>query len=72
MEHQKKSLVFAPINYFILIGGIVLIVLGMIIMSSETAEGGLGTLGLTVGPMTILAGLAVEFFAIMYKAPEKK
>lgn len=72
MDAQKKNLVFAPINYYIMIAGLGLIALGMVLMSSEKAEGGLGTMGLTVGPITILTGLAIEFFAIMYKAPEKK
>lgn len=62
---------FGKTNYAIMIGGIALMVLGFVLMSLETAEYGFGTLGLTVGPVLLAAGLIVEFAAILYKDKSK-
>jgi uncharacterized membrane protein len=64
---SNNPLVFGKKNYQILIGAIVVIVIGFILMTLETGEYGFGTLGLTVGPMTVLAGFILVFWAILYK-----
>ncbi len=58
---------FSKINYIIMLAGIAILALGYIVMSMETAEYGFGTLGLTVGPILLMLGFVVEFFAIFYK-----
>lgn len=64
---SNNPLVFGKKNYQILIGAILIIVLGFILMTLETGEYGFGSLGLTVGPMTVLAGFALVFWAILHK-----
>ncbi len=48
--------------------GIGLILLGFIIMSLDSEEFGFGVLGLTVGPLVVMTGFVVEFFAILRKS----
>ncbi|MFN6944402.1 MAG: DUF3098 domain-containing protein [Cytophagaceae bacterium] len=57
-------------NYILMLIGLGLLALGFIIMSSDKEEFGFGTLGLTIGPIIVLAGFIVEIFAIMYQ-PKK-
>lgn len=61
---------FSKINYIIMITAIAVMVLGYIIMGMDKEEYGFGSLGLTVGPMTVLAGLGIGLVAIIYK-PKK-
>ena len=63
---SKEKLVFANINYIIMVAGVLLMVLGYFIMASDTEQYGFGTRGLTVGPMIVLIGLIVEIAAIFY------
>ena len=68
---SKENLVFGKINYLIMIGGVLLMVLGYFIMASDTEAYGFGTKGLTVGPMIVLLGLIIEIVAIFY-TPKKQ
>ena len=47
--------------------GLAVIVLGFVLMSLDKEEYGFGAMGLTVGPIVLLIGFAIEFFAIMVK-----
>ncbi|TAH26315.1 MAG: DUF3098 domain-containing protein [Cytophagales bacterium] len=58
---------FSKINYIIMLAGIGVLLLGYIVMTMETAEYGFGSMGLTVGPILLLVGFVIEFFAIFYK-----
>lgn len=51
----------------IMIAGIVLLMLGFLIMTMETAQYGFGPYGLTIGPVLLLIGFIVEIFAILYR-----
>jgi hypothetical protein len=64
---KKNALPFSKSNYTFMIIGIVLILGGFVIMSMDSAEFGFGTLGLTVGPLVVMAGFVIEFFAILRK-----
>lgn len=50
--------------------GVALLFLGYFIMTLDSEPYGFGFLGLTLGPLTIIAGLVVEFFAILHKPKE--
>ena len=63
---SNEKLVFGKMNYLIMIGGILLMVIGYFIMASDTEMYGFGTKGLTVGPLIVLSGLVVEIVAIFY------
>lgn len=64
---KKNALPFSKNNFTFMIIGIVLILGGFVIMSMDSAEFGFGALGLTVGPLVVMLGFVVEFFAILRK-----
>ncbi len=68
---EKQKMVFGSMNYIIMLAGVLLMVIGYFIMSTDTNRYGFGDNGLTIGPMLVLAGLIVEVYAIFY-TPKKK
>lgn len=68
---DKNKLAFQKINYMIMLAGVIVLILGFIIMSLDTEPYGFGFLGLTLGPIVVLLGFAIEFVAILYKPKEK-
>ena len=48
----------------------VILIIGFFIMASDNEPYGFGFLGLTLGPIVVMAGFLVEFIAIFYK-PKK-
>lgn len=72
MEDNKPNLAFGRKNYILMLVGIALLVLGFFIMTLDKEPYGLGFLGITLGPLIVLAGFAVEFFAIMAKDKTQK
>ena len=67
MEDKKEKLAFGKQNYLLMLVGVALITLGFIVMSMDKEPFGFGTLGLTVGPLIVMSGFVVEFFAILRK-----
>jgi hypothetical protein len=67
---SNEKMVFGKVNYLIMIGGILLMVIGYFIMASDTEAYGFGTKGITIGPLIVLAGLVIEVAAIFY-TPKK-
>ena len=55
-----------------MLSGIALLLLGFVIMTMETAEYGFGPLGLTVGPICLMAGFLIEIYAILHKEKAKE
>jgi hypothetical protein len=47
--------------------GLAVLAAGFITMTLDTADYGLGFLGITLGPILLVIGFIVEFFAIMVK-----
>ncbi len=66
MENKNK-LAFGRQNYVLMLVGIALLIVGFFVMSADDQTFGFGALGLTIGPMIVLAGFIVEFFAILRK-----
>jgi hypothetical protein len=62
---------FTKVNYIIMIAGILVMGLGFIIMSNDNEPHGFGFLGLTLGPLVLMAGFIIEFVAIFYKEKKK-
>lgn len=56
---------FGKVNYQLMIAGIVTLLAGFLIMSLDSEEFGFGFLGLTLGPIVLAVGFAIEFFAIL-------
>lgn len=68
MSDKKKNFAFSKENYKWMLIGLGIILLGFIIMSLDGEQHGQGFLGLTLGPIVIMSGFILEFFAIFKKA----
>ncbi len=64
---NKDKLAFGKSNYVIMVAGIATLLIGFVIMSLDTEPYGFGFLGLTLGPIVVMAGFVIEFFAIFHK-----
>jgi hypothetical protein len=67
-----ERLPFGKKNYQWMIIGLVTLVVGFIIMSLDGEQHGFGFLGLTLGPIVVVAGFIVEIYAILIKSEAKK
>jgi hypothetical protein len=72
MENRKNNLPFGKQNYIIMLTGIVFIMLGFIVMSLDSEPFGFGVLGLTLGPIIVVIGFIIEFFAILHTPKSSK
>jgi hypothetical protein len=68
---DKNKLVFEKMNYILLVSGIVILMIGLYVMTLDKEAYGEGSLGITIGPVIVLLGLVVEFFAIFYKSKKQ-
>jgi hypothetical protein len=64
---NNSKFVFDRINYILTIACVVLVLVGYLIMTLETAEYGFGFLGLTLGPIVLTIGFLTGLVAILYK-----
>ena len=65
--NQPEPLPFGKKNYILMFVGIAILIVGFTLMSLDTEPYGFGALGLTIGPITVMIGFIVEFFAILTK-----
>lgn len=63
--NQAAALPFGRRNYTLMLAGIGIILAGFFIMSLDREEFGFGFLGLTLGPIVVMSGFVLEFFAIL-------
>ena len=68
MTEKKNNLAFGKENYKWMLIGLGVLLLGFIVMSMDSTPHGQGFLGLTLGPIIIVAGFIIEFFAIFKKS----
>ena len=61
----SAALPFGRQNYTLMLIGIGVILAGFFIMSLDKEEFGFGFLGLTLGPIVVMSGFVLEFFAIL-------
>lgn len=66
------KLPFGKKNYQWMIIGIATLIFGFVIMSLDQEPHGFGVLGLTIGPIIVMAGFIIEIYAIMIKPEEEK
>ncbi len=69
---NKQKLAFTKINYVIMLAGIGVLIIGFIVMSLDKETYGFGFLGLTLGPILVVIGFIIQFFAILYKPKKNK
>lgn len=65
--NNKSKMAFNKKNYILMIIGLVVILLGYFIMTLDNEEYGFGFIGITLGPIVLIAGFIIEFFAILVK-----
>lgn len=68
MTEKKNNFAFNKENYKWMLIGLGVLLLGFIVMSLDGEQHGQGFLGLTLGPIIIVAGFVIEFFAIFKKS----
>jgi hypothetical protein len=67
-----SKLPFGKKNYQLMIVGVCTLVVGFTIMSLDKEPYGFGFLGLTLGPIIVLAGFILEIVAILRTPKENK
>lgn len=67
MEENKNKLAFGKKNYTFMLIGIVVLAIGFFIMTLDKQDYGLGFMGITLGPIVVMAGFIIELYAIMVK-----
>lgn len=55
-----------------MLSGLAVLVVGFVIMSMDTAPYGFGFFGLTLGPIVVMSGFMIQFFAIMHNPDKNK
>lgn len=61
-----EKLPFGRKNYQWMIIGVITLVAGFTIMSLDSQPHGFGFLGLTLGPIIVMAGFIIEIYAILH------
>lgn len=61
------KLPFGRKNYQWMIIGILTLVTGFTVMSLDNEQHGFGFLGITLGPIIVMAGFVIEIYAILHK-----
>ena len=69
---SEQDLAFSKINYYIMIGGLIVLALGFFIMTLDKEPFGFGFLGLTLGPIIVMVGFLIQFVAILYRGNKSK
>ncbi len=67
---DKDKLAFGKQNYILMLAVIDVLIIGFIVMSMDKETFGFGVLGLTIGPIIVMIGFIIEFFAIL-RNPKK-
>lgn len=65
---NKEKLAFKKTNYVLMLIGIGALILGFFIMTLDKEDYGFGFFGITLGPLVVMTGFIIEFFAIFYKS----
>lgn len=64
---SNPKMAFSKKNYIIMLTGLAVLAIGFVIMSMDKADYGFGFLGLTLGPIVVMAGFIIQFYAILSK-----
>lgn len=62
-----SKLPFGKKNYQLMVIGLLTLVIGFITMTLDKEPHGFGVLGLTIGPLIVMAGFVIEIFAILHR-----
>ena len=64
---MESKLPFGKKNYQLMVIGVLTLVVGFVVMSLDGEQHGFGFLGLTLGPIIVMAGFVIQIFAILRK-----
>jgi hypothetical protein len=64
---KPAAMPFGPGNYQIMALGVLIILIGFFTMTLDKEPFGFGVLGITLGPILVMSGFIIEFFAILRK-----
>lgn len=67
-----SKLPFTKKNYQLMIIGLLTVTLGFTFMALDSEPYGFGFMGITLAPIVVVAGFAIEIVAILYTPKEKK
>jgi uncharacterized RDD family membrane protein YckC len=62
---SNQEMAFGKKNYRFMLIGLVVLLTGFVLMSIDGETFGFGFLGLTLGPLVVIAGFMMQFFAIL-------
>ncbi|MBC6427121.1 MAG: DUF3098 domain-containing protein [Ekhidna sp.] len=68
---EKRKLAFGKMNYIVMITGVIVLIIGFIFMTMDNEPYGFGSMGLTVGPVTVMLGFLIQFVALFYKSEKE-
>ncbi|MBW3129163.1 DUF3098 domain-containing protein [Hymenobacter profundi] len=64
---MNQRFAFGPRNYRLMFVGLAVLAAGFITMTLDSTDYGEGFLGITLGPILLVVGFLIEFWAIMAK-----
>ncbi|MEP2667431.1 MAG: DUF3098 domain-containing protein [Cyclobacteriaceae bacterium] len=67
-----NKLPFTKKNYQLMVIGLFTVILGFTFMALDSEPYGFGFMGITLAPIVVVAGFAIEIVAILYSPKEKK
>lgn len=69
---SNKGLPFGKKNYMIMLAGLAVLIVGFVVMSLDSEPYGFGFVGLTLGPIIVMTGFMIQFFAILHNPGKDK
>ena len=66
-QRPAPHFAFGPRNYRLMFIGLAVLAAGFITMTLDSEDYGLGFFGITLGPILLVIGFIIQFFAIMVK-----
>jgi len=67
-----NKLPFTKKNYQLMVIGLITVIVGFTFMALDSEPYGFGFMGITLAPIVVVAGFAIEIVAILYSPKEKK
>lgn len=69
---KKSNLAFSGKNYKLMLFGLAILITGFFIMTLDKEDYGFGFLGITLGPIIVMVGFGIQFWAIIHAQKQNK
>ncbi|MCH8233734.1 MAG: DUF3098 domain-containing protein [Bacteroidetes bacterium] len=69
---KKINLAFSGKNYKLMLFGLAILITGFFIMTLDKEDYGFGFLGITLGPIIVMVGFGIQFWAILHAQKQNK